>query len=470
MTTPKETTPLALQPLLNETASYAAEFLEGLAERRVAPTATAEELRKQLGGPLPDEPQESRQVIADLAKRAEPGLMATPGRRFFGFVIGGSLPAALAADWLTSTWDQNAALYAAGPAASVIEEVSGAWLTELLGLPEGTSFGFVTGCQMAHFTALAAARHHVLKTAGWDVEANGLTGAPPMRVVVGEERHTTIDRALRFLGLGAASLRSVPVDSQGRMRPDALRAVLAESTMPTILCAQAGNINTGAIDPLGVICDIGHEYAAWVHVDGAFGMWAAASPTLRPLVDGMEFADSWATDAHKWLNVPYDSGLVFCAHSEAHQAAMGTHASYLVHSEGRERDQIDWNPEFSRRARGVPVYAAIRSLGRSGIADLIDRCCSHARRFGRALAQAPGVEILNEVVLNQVLVRFLDPGGDHDARTRAVVKAVQEDGTCWLGGTTWQGKVAMRISVCNWSTTVDDVDRSVEAIVRAARR
>lgn len=470
MTTPKETTPLALQPLLNETASYAAEFLEGLAERRIGPTATAEELRKQLGGPLPDEPQESRQVIADLAKRAEPGLMATPGRRFFGFVIGGSLPAALAADWLTSTWDQNAALYAAGPAASVIEEVSGAWLTELLGLPEGTSFGFVTGCQMAHFTALAAARHHVLKTAGWDVEANGLTGAPPMRVVVGEERHTTIDRALRFLGLGAASLRSVPVDSQGRMRPDALRAVLAESTMPTILCAQAGNINTGAIDPLGVICDIGHEYAAWVHVDGAFGMWAAASPTLRPLVDGMEFADSWATDAHKWLNVPYDSGLVFCAHSEAHQAAMGTHASYLVHSEGRERDQIDWNPEFSRRARGVPVYAAIRSLGRSGIADLIDRCCSHARRFGRALAQAPGVEILNEVVLNQVLVRFLDPGGDHDARTRAVVKAVQEDGTCWLGGTTWQGKVAMRISVCNWSTTVDDVDRSVEAIVRAARR
>lgn len=470
MTTPKETTPLALQPLLNETASYAAEFLEGLAERRVAPTSTAEELRKQLGGPLPDEPQESRQVIADLAKRAEPGLMATPGRRFFGFVIGGSLPAALAADWLTSTWDQNAALYAAGPAASVIEEVSGAWLTELLGLPEGTSFGFVTGCQMAHFTALAAARHHVLKTTGWDVEANGLTGAPPMRVVVGEERHTTIDRALRFLGLGAVSLRSVPVDSQGRMRPDALRAVLAESTMPTILCAQAGNINTGAIDPLGVICDIGHEYAAWVHVDGAFGMWAAASPTLRPLVDGMEFADSWATDAHKWLNVPYDSGLVFCAHSEAHQAAMGTHASYLVHTEGRERDQIDWNPEFSRRARGVPVYAAIRSLGRSGIADLIDRCCSHARRFGRALAQAPGVEILNEVVLNQVLVRFLDPGGDHDARTRAVVKAVQEDGACWLGGTTWQGKVAMRISVCNWSTTVDDVDRSVEAIVRAARR
>ncbi len=470
MTTSNEATPVALQPLLNETASHAAEFLERLAERRVAPTATAEELRKQLGGPLPDEPQESRQVIADLARRAEPGLMATPGRRFFGFVIGGSLPAALAADWLTSTWDQNAALYAAAPAASVIEEVCGAWLTELLGLPEGTSVGFVTGGQMANFTALAAARHHVLKTAGWDVEANGLTAAPPMRVVVGEERHTTIDRALRFLGLGAASLRSVPVDGQGRMRPDALRAVLAESAVPTILCAQAGNVNTGAIDPLRVICEIGHEYDAWVHVDGAFGMWAAASPTLRPLVDGMELADSWATDAHKWLNVPYDSGLVFCARSEAHQAAMGTHASYLVHSEGRERDQIDWNPEFSRRARGVPVYAAIRSLGRAGIAELIDRCCAHAGRFGKALAQTPGVEILNEIVLNQVLVRFLDPGGDHDARTRAVVEAVQEDGTCWLGGTTWQGKVAMRISVSNWSTTVDDVDRSVEAILRAAHR
>jgi len=461
---------MALQPLLDETATYASGFLEGLAERRVAPTATAEELREQLGGPLPDEPHEPRQVVADLAKRAEPGLMAMPGRRFFGFVIGGSLPAALAADWLVSTWDQNTGLYAPTPATSIIEEVCGAWLIELLGLPEDASFGFVTGCQMAHFTALAAARHHVLETDGWDVEANGLTDAPPVRVVLGEERHITIDRALRFLGFGAASLRPIPVDGQGRMRPDALGAVLAESPMPTILCAQAGNINTGAIEPLRAICDIGHESGAWVHVDGAFGIWAAASPTLRPLVDGIELADSWATDAHKWLNVPYDSGLVFCAHPAAHQAAMGTHASYLIHSEGQGRDPMDWNPEFSRRARGLPVYAAIRSLGRSGIADLIDRCCAHARRFARALGQAPGVEILNEVALNQVLVRFLDPGGDHDARTRATIKAVQEDGTCWLGGTTWRGKAAMRISVCNWSTTAEDVDRSVEAIVRTASR
>jgi glutamate/tyrosine decarboxylase-like PLP-dependent enzyme len=300
------------------------------------------------------------------------------------------------------------------------------------------------------------------------VEVDGLVGAPPIRIIVGEERHVTIDRALRFLGLGTANLRTVSADAQGRMRADALRDALAESSGPTIVCAQAGNVNTGAIDPLGAICDAAHEAGAWVHVDGAFGMWAAASPTLRHLTEGIEHADSWATDAHKWLNVPYDCGLVFCAHPAAHQAAMGIHASYLVHSENRERDEMDWNPEFSRRARGFPVYAALRSLGRSGIADLVDRCCVHARRFAEALTQEAGVEVLNDVVLNQVLVRFLDPGGDHDARTRAVIRAVQEDGTCWLGGTTWQGKAAMRVSVSNWSTTTEDVDRSVAAILRAA--
>ena len=392
--------------------------------------------------------------------------MATPGGRFFGFVIGGSLPAALAADWLASAWDQNAGLYVAAPAASVVEEVCGAWLSELFGLPEGISFGLVTGGQMANFTALAAARHHVLERAGWDVEADGLLGAPRVRVLVGEERHVTIDRALRFLGLGTSSLRPVPADEQGRMRPDALRSALAESSGPTIVCAQAGNVNTGAFDPLDAICDAAGD--AWVHVDGAFGMWAAASPSLRHLVRGIERADSWATDAHKWLNVPYDSGLAFCAHPDVHRAAMGTQASYLVYSEAGERDQLDWNPEASRRARGFPIYAAIRSLGRSGVADLIDRCCAHARRFAEALAREPGVEVLADVVLNQVLVRFLDPGGDHDARTRAVVEAVQQDGTCWLGGTTWQGKAAMRISVSNWSTTTEDVDRSVAAILRAA--
>ena len=468
MTTPTESTSIELRSLLNDAASHATAFLEELPGRGVAPTATAEELRKELGGPLPDSPRDPRRVVAELARAVEPGLMATAGSRFFGFVIGGSLPAALAADWLTSAWDQNAGLYVAAPAASVVEEVCGAWLAELFGVPQHASFGLVTGCQMANFTALAAARHHVLEEVGWNVEVDGLVGAPPIRVIVGEERHVTIDRALRFLGFGSSNLQPVPADQQGRMRPDALGAILAESSGPTIVCAQAGNVNTGAIDPLRDICDAAREVDAWVHVDGAFGMWAAATPSLRHLVEGIERADSWATDAHKWLNVPYDSGLVFCMHPVAHRAAMGSQASYLVHSEGRERDELDWNPEASRRARGFSVYAAIRSLGRSGVADLVDRCCAHARRFADVLARDQGVEVLNEVVLNQVLVRFLDPGGDHDARTRAVVKAVQEDGTCWLGGTTWQNKAAMRISVSNWSTTTEDVDRSVAAILRAA--
>jgi glutamate/tyrosine decarboxylase-like PLP-dependent enzyme len=468
MTTPKDGTLTALRPLLDDAATYAAAFLESLPERTVTPTATVEELRNKLGGPLPDSPREPQLVVAELARAADSGIMATPGGRFFGFVIGGSLPAALAADWLTSAWDQNAGLYVAAPAASVVEEVCGTWLIELFGLPKHVSYGFVTGCQMANFTALAAARHSVLEAADWDVEVDGLVGAPPIRVIVGEERHVTIDRALRFLGLGTANLRTVPADAQGRMRADALRDALPESSGPTIVCAQAGNVNTGAVDPLRAICAAAQEAGAWVHVDGAFGLWAATSPTLRHLVEGIEHADSWATDAHKWLNVPYDCGLVLCAHPATHRAAMSSHASYLVHSEGRERDEMDWNPEFSRRARGFPVYAALRSLGRSGVADLVDRCCAHARRFAEALTQESGVEVLNDVVLNQVLVRFLDPGGDHDARTRDVVKAVQEDGTCWLGGTTWQGKAAMRISVSNWSTTAEDVDRSVAAILHAA--
>ncbi|HEX5849866.1 MAG TPA: pyridoxal-dependent decarboxylase [Rubrobacter sp.] len=456
-----------LRSLLGDAATLAAGYLEGLPDRRVTPSATVEELREEFCGPLPEEQQDPREVLAGLARSAEPGLMATSGGRFFGFVIGGTMPTALAADWLASAWDQNAGLYVAAPAASVVEEACGAWLSELFGLPDGVTFGLVTGGQMANFTALAAARHHVLERAGWDVEADGLLGAPRVRVLAGEERHVTIDRALRFLGLGTSSLRPVPADGQGRMRPDALRSALAESSEPTIICAQAGNVNTGAIDPLDDICDAAGD--AWVHVDGAFGLWAAASPSLRHLIRGLEHADSWATDAHKWLNVPYDSGLVFCAHPRAHRAAMGTQASYLVASETGERDQLDWNPEASRRARGFPIYAAIRSLGRSGVADLVDRCCAHARRFAEALEREPGVEVLADVVLNQVLVRFLDPGGDHGSRTRTVIRAVQEDGTCWLGGTTWQGQVAMRISVSNWSTTTEDVDRSVEAILRAAR-
>ncbi|MEA2198191.1 MAG: hypothetical protein QOJ25_2242 [Solirubrobacteraceae bacterium] len=458
-----------LRRLLEETAGLAATYLEGIGERPVGWTADTDELRVSLGGPLPETPSDPRQVISELAAAAEPGLVASPGGRYFGFVIGGAVPAALAADWLTSTWDQNAGLYVCGPSAAIVEEVAGRWVAELLGLPEGVSFGFVTGCQMAHFTGLAAARYSVLKRVGWDVNERGLTGAPALHVVVGAERHATVDRAVRHLGLGTGCIVPVPADGQGRMVPAALRDAVASLDGPTIVVAQAGDVNTGAIDPMEEIADIAQGAGAWLHVDGAFGLWAAASPALRHLVAGVERADSWATDAHKWLNVPYDSGIAFCAHPEAHQAAMGIRAGYLVHADaGGPRDELDWNPDFSRRARGFPVYAAVRSLGRSGIAELVERCCALAHQFAEGLQATPKVEVLNDVVLNQVLVRFLDEGGDHDAYTRAVVKAVQEDGTCWLSGTTWHGMDAMRISVSNWSTTSDDVERSLEAIVRAA--
>jgi glutamate/tyrosine decarboxylase-like PLP-dependent enzyme len=455
---------MKVRDLLSETASYAADFLEGLPDRRVIESARVDELRASLGGRLPEEPTDPREVIGELASAADPGIIAIPGGRYFGFVIGGAVPAALAADWLASAWDQNAGLYVGGPSAAVVEEVAGAWLAELLGLPDGVSFGFVTGCQMAHFTALGAARHAVLDRVGWNVEERGLVGAPPVHVVVGQERHTTIDRALRFLGLGTACVVPVAADGQGRMEPDALREALERLDGPIIVCAQAGNVNTGACDPLDAVADAVGGTCAWLHVDGAFGLWAAVSPGLRHLVRGVERADSWATDAHKWLNVPYDNGIAFCAHPDAHRASMGVRASYLVHSDpGGPRDELDWNPEFSRRARGFPVYAAIRSLGRSGIAELVERCCAHARHFGEALGDAPGVEVLNDVVLNQVLVRF-----DDDDRTLEVIERVQQDGTCWLSGTTWNGVAAMRISVSNWSTTEADVDRSIAAILRAA--
>jgi glutamate/tyrosine decarboxylase-like PLP-dependent enzyme len=453
---------------LETAAAHATQFLRGLPERPVAARAGAEELRARLGGPLPEHPADPAEVVAQLAKLADDGLVATAGPRYFGFVVGGSLPAALAADWLAAAWDQNAGLFVLGPAAATVEDVAAGWLTELLGLPATASCGFVTGGLGANFGGLAAARNHVLARAGWDVERDGLLGAPPVEVVVGAERHVTIDVALRYLGLGSGRLRVVPADDQGRMDAAALGEVLAAVEGPTIVCAQAGNVNTGAFDPLAAICAAGHDHGAWVHVDGAFGLWAGASPALRHLVAGVEQADSWATDAHKWLNVPYDSGLVFVAHPQAHLAAFAKVASYLTPGQGGERDPDGFVPEGSRRARGFPVWAALRSLGRSGVAELVERCCGHARRFADALAAADGVEVLNEVVLNQVLVRFADPGGDHDGRTREVIRRVQADGTLWLGGTTWQGMAAMRISVSNWSTTTDDVDRSVAAILAAA--
>jgi glutamate/tyrosine decarboxylase-like PLP-dependent enzyme len=452
--------------LLARTAALAADFLDGATERPVGRPIDVASLRAILNRPLPADGTDAQTVVTELAEAADPGLVATAGPRYFGFVIGGALPAALAADWLTSAWDQNAGLYVISPAAAVAEEVAGRWLVELLRLPAGSSVGFTTGATMANFTALAAARHRVLERAGWSVEEDGLVGAPPIAVVVGDESHVTIFASLQMLGLGRGRVHRVAVDGQGRMRPDALEAVLAGIDGPTIVCAQAGNVNTGAFDPLEPIAAIvGSLPNAWLHVDGAFGLWAAAVPSLRPLVAGLDRADSWTTDAHKWLNVPYDSGIVVVRDVAAHRAAMTLGAAYYVETEGAERDNYNWVPESSRRARGFAVLAAVQQLGRSGVADLVERCCAHARGMADRLRGVPGVEVLNDVVLNQVLVRF----GDSDEVTREVVAAVQADGTCWLGGTVWQGRAAMRISVSSWRTTEADIDRSAEAILRCAR-
>jgi len=457
--------------LLGRTAELAARFLDRLPDRPVWPPVDLAELRDALGGPLPALGEDPRHVIERLARDAEPGLVGSAGPRYFGFVVGGGVPAALAADWLASAWDQNAALFALSPSAAVVEEVAARWLIDVFGLPEGASVGFVTGATMANFTALAAGRHAVLERIGWNVEEDGLVGAPPIAVVVGDEAHVTILVSLQMLGLGRARVHRVATDEQGRMRADALRETLARIDGPTIVCAQAGNVNTGAFDPLAEIVAIVRERPnAWLHVDGAFGLWSAAVPELRDRVAGVAGADSWTTDAHKWLNVPYDSGVVIVRDAAAHHAAMTLGAAYYVETAGGERDSYNWVPESSRRARGFAVYAALRSLGRAGLAEMIDRCCALARRMADGLRRADGVTILNDVVLNQVLVRFEPPGGgDADAFTRAVIAAVQADGTCWLGGTTWHGMTAMRISVSNWSTTERDADVSVEAILRCAR-
>jgi glutamate/tyrosine decarboxylase-like PLP-dependent enzyme len=438
-------------------------WLASLPERPVTATASVPELRDSLDRPLPEEPSDAAEVVEQLAHAVEPGLVATPSGRFFGFVIGGALPAALAADWLTSAWDQNAGLVAVAPAEAVVEAVAARWLLELFGLPAGAGVGFVTGGSMASFTCLAAARHHVLAKQGWDVETDGLAGAPEITVIVGDERHVTVDLALRYLGLGAG--RSVPVqtDAQARIRPAALESALDQVNGPAIVCLGAGNVNTGAFDPFPEAIAAARARGAWVHVDGAFGLWAAAAPATRHLVEGVSAADSWAVDAHKWLNVPYDSGVAVVAHPEAQASAMAVRASYLIQG-GQLPDQMDLVPEFSRRGRGFVVYAALRSLGRRGVADLVERCCAHARRFADGIAAIPGAQILNDVVLNQVLVRF----GDDDEMSREVGRRVLQDGTAFMTGTTFKGRAALRISVSNWSTTEGDVDRSLEALRRVA--
>lgn len=443
-------------------------FLEGLPARTVASEKTYAELCGLLDTPDRETPSDPATVVAKLAAVADQGVVASAGGRYFGFVIGGSVPAAVAADWLTTIWDQNAMNATSSPFAAAVETVALKWLIELLHLPAHVSAGCVTGGQMANFTGLAAARHHVLGQAGWDVERRGLAGAPEVKVIVGGERHATIDRAVRYLGLGLDSVRVVPADRQGRMNVSALAELLDRLDGPTIVCAQEGNVNSGAFDPLEEICDAAARHDAWVHVDGAIGLWALASAEYRSLLRGYERADSWAADGHKLLNVPYDSGLIFCSHPDSHMASMRLQDLPYI-TRGAERSGSDWSPEMSRRARGVPIYAAVRSLGYSGIADIVDRCCALARRFADRLSAEEGIEVLNDVVFNQVLVRILDPDGDHDGRTRAVVAKIQQDGTCWMGGTVWQGRAAIRISVANWSTTTEDVDRSVDAIVRAAR-
>lgn len=446
-----------LESLLGSALERASRYLKQLGERSVQPQPAAIANLQRLEEQLPAAASDPMRTLALLDEVVSPATMGMAGGRFFGFVIGGSLPVTVAANWLATAWDQNTGLYSSTPGTARLETVAARWLVELLGLPAGTAVSFITGATVANFTALAAARHIVLKKAGWNVEADGLFGAPPITVITGEEVHPTLLKSLGMLGLGRSRIVRAKVDGQGRIRSDALPGISG----PTIVCLQAGNVNTGAFDPFEPLIERAHAAGAWVHVDGAFGLWARAAPELQHLTKGLEHADSWATDAHKWLNVPYDSGLAFVRDPHALQPAMAITAEYLPTETG-QRNPSDFTPELSRRARGVEVWAALRSLGRAGLAEMFERNCRQARRFAAGLAAA-GYGILNEVVLNQVLVSFGTP-----ERTRKVIEAIQKDGTCWCGITIWQGKTAMRISVCSWATTDEDVERSLEAMLRCA--
>jgi glutamate/tyrosine decarboxylase-like PLP-dependent enzyme len=448
-----------------ETALRAAlDHLTGLDTDPAGPTASLHELRSRLYRPLANASMEPEDVVRELVEDVRGGITGSAGGRFFGWAIGGSLPAALAADWLTSAWDQNATLYASGPAAAVVEEVAGEWLKELFGLPANGSFALVSGCQMAHATCLAAARHELLQQRGWDVERNGMAGAPQIKILA-SNRHGSIERAVRLLGIGGSHVVDLPLDETERLRPETLDAALqAINGPPVIVILQAGDLNTGSFDRFRELIPLAKRYSAWVHVDGAFGLWAAASPRYRHLLDGFEDADSWATDGHKWLNVPYDSGYAIVARPAAHRGAMSHRAPYLIH-DTEARDQIDWTPEWSRRARGFATYAALRQLGRQGVAALIDRCCEGARALVEGLGGLPGVEILWRPVINQGLVRFLDPTQqDHGGYTDRIIQSASEQGGAFFAGTTWRGCRAMRISVMNWRTGPRDIETAIRTV------
>lgn len=460
----------SIRPLLERTQAHAADFLDGLDARSVTATVDASALRLRLGLPFGDAGIAAEQVIDDLVSATEGGHLGSAGGRFFAWVIGGALPSALAADWLTSTWDNNAALYACGPASAVVEEVAGTWIKDILDLPSSASFAFTTGCQMAHFTCLAAARHALLRDRGWDVERDGLNGAPAIRVLATEHHHGSIKRALRFLGIGTAALVPVATDFDARVKVEGLRVALSASNAPTIVVLDAADLNVGAVDPFADLIPIARQAGAWVHIDGAFGLWARASQQHRHRLAGVELAHSWATDAHKWLNTPKDIGVAVVLDTDAHRAAMAITADYLSR-DADTRDQIDWTPDWTRRARGFPVYAALRELGRQGVAGIIDRCCAYAARLAAGIAALHGAELVVAPTLNQALVRFRSPNTDasetdHDARTQAVTAAINAEGTAFFSDTIWAGRRAMRISVVNWRTTGHEVTETIAAVGR----
>jgi len=451
--------------LLNETVKIAAEYFEKIESRHVGPVNSVKEIRDKLSMGLPEEGEDPVKVIQDMATKVDGGLVASPGPRYFGFVTGGVVPASLAADWMTSVWDQNGVLSVSSPAAGVVEEIVSNWILELLRFPTNCSVGMVTGCQMANFTCLAAARHEVLRRVGWDVESKGLNGAPEISIVAGEEAHATLINALKMLGFGTDNIIQVPSDSNGAMIPKKLKEALEDIDGPLIVNLQAGNVNTGAFDPFKEIIDVAHEKGAWVHVDGAFGLWGRVTPELGDELEGVEKADSWATDAHKWLNVPYDSGLAIVANEAAHRTSMALKAPYYIAASDETRDPSQWVPESSRRARGFALYGAIRSLGGEGIREIVERNCRQARLMASLLEEDPAIEILNEVILNQVLVHFLPPEGiGSGAFNGEVISVIQEEGTCWAGSSRWKGMDAMRVSVSNWSTTDKDINISASAI------